>query len=617
MQRRRAQLLLAGGILFAALAKASDGPRRPAPKGGPASTTTAPPAARSLTASLSRATDLAKTPPVERPAAAHTISLPPAPRPPPPARLPLVAACSGAPNPLPPPHPHPACDGAPAPERLTILHVGDTHGHWHPYLRGHSPFAYLRALADRRREETGGRALFLDAGDDLEKGALAEYRSGGEATVAMLDQLGLDARTIGNHDFGYGVESVLRQATTTSYDLLASNLAFAPPLGSAFGDFRGKRTAVYQIGCVRVGIFGLAINGYDETDERVDAPYLGVFDQRHDPGDPDRYVGVATELVKELREREGADYVIGLNHLGATRDKLLIDEVPGLDLVISAHDHTPIEGYMAGRYGVAVNTGSFIGDWSKPLVGEVAVEIDPRTKSGRLLSAEAYEVGSLGRFDEGVEAEARRLLACFAPDANEVIGELVAPLGSGNHGEWTPVFDAALLKRFPDADALLYEAWTWAGVFKGTLFPGNVTPQHVLDSMFVEHQRPGGPGFSAFVAVPVGGAALAEICKARLSEPETWKKVRRVCPKLESIEPGKTYRLVIERRPLHAPGYVLETIPEGFPRPEEAVGPAAEAYEIFVDYARDRGRQCLAIDADVKTRCFGASVAADETTARR
>jgi hypothetical protein len=604
-------------VLTAALAKASDAPRRAAPKQDASATATKDATPRALTASLSRATDIGKGPPVTRPVAALTVSLPPAPKPPPRARLPLVASCPGAENPLPPPHTHPGCDGAPAPERVTILHIGDTHGHWHPYLHGHSPFAYLRALADRKRAETGGRALFLDAGDDLEKGALAEYRSGGEATVAMLDQLGLDTRTIGNHDFGYGVESVLRQSETPAYDLLASNLAFAPPKGTVPGEFRGKRTVVYQVGCVRVGVFGLAINGYDETDERVDAPYLGVFDQRHDPGDPDRYVGVAAALVKELRERDGADYVIGLNHLGAMRDKPLIDEVPGLDLVISAHDHTPIKGYMAGRYGIAVNTGSFIGDWSKPLVGEIEVEIDPRTKSSRLLSAEQVEVGSLGRFDEGVEAEARRLRSCFAPDADEVVGELVAPFGSGNHGEWTPVFDAALRKRFPSADALLYEAWTWAGVFKGTLFPGNVTPQNVLDAMFVEHQRPGGAGFSAFVEVPVKGSVLAEICKAKLAEPESWKKVRRVCPKPEAIEPEKGYRLVIERRPLHAPAYVLDGIPEGFPRPEDAVGQAAEAYEIFLDYARDRGRQCLAIDADVKTRCFGATVAADETAARR
>jgi 5'-nucleotidase len=607
VQRRRVQFILVGGVFFAAFAHgATDtrtGPRTPA-SATTSPATAGPTGARTLAPSAARA-PAPPAPRVERPASALTVSLPPAPKAPPPPRLPQVARCAGAMNPL-PTHARARCDGTPGPERVRILHVGDMHGHWHPYLHGHSPFSYLRAFADARRAASGGRTLFLDAGDDLEKGALGEYRSSGEATVAMLDQLGLDARTIGNHDFGYGVESVLRQAESPVYDLLASNLTYAPPKASALGEFKAKRTVVYQVGCVRIGVFGISINGYDETDERVDAPYLGVFEQKHDPGDTDRYVGVATELVKELRERDGVDFVIGLNHLGATRDKLLIDGVPGLDLVISAHDHTPIKGYMAGRYGIAVNSGTFIGDWSKPAVGEIEFEIDPRTRTGRLLSAEQFEISSLGRFDEGVEAEVKRLQACFAPDANEEVGDLVTPMGSANQGEWTPVFDAALKKRFPDADALLYEAWTWASVFKGSIFPGNVSAQNVLDAMFVEHQRPGGPGFNAFVEVPVKGAVLAEICKAPLAEPESWKKVRRVCPKAEEIDDAKTYRLVIERRPLHAPSFVLDKVPEGFPRPEEALGPAAEAYELFLDYARDRGRQCLAIDADVKGRCFGA-----------
>ncbi len=605
VQRRRAQLLFVGALFVAALSRGATGAGQRAPGRSSATpSTTTPPALVSAPPSAKGAGAPAASPSGDRANRLHPFSASAVSKSPPP-RLAQVARCGGAPTPLPAPHARPICEGNPSSERLRILHVGDMHGHWQPYLHGHSPFAYLRAFADDQRRESAGRLLFLDAGDDLEKGALAEYRSSGEASVAMLDQLGLDARTLGNHDFGYGVASVLAQSASSVHDVLGSNLVYAPTDGSP-GEFRAKRTVVYAIGCVRVGVFGLTINPYDETDERVDEPYLGVFAQRHDPASADRYVGVATELVSELRERDGADFVIGLDHLGAALDKQLIDGVPGLDLVISAHDHVAIQGYMAGRHGIAVDSGSFLGAEKNARVGVVDVEIDLRTKDWRLVSADQRAVGSLGRVDAAVDAEARRLTECFAPDAEEPVADLAAPLSSPDLGAWLPVFDAALKKRFPSADALLYEAWAWGGVFKGSLPAGHVTPQSVLDAMFVEHERSGGAGFTAFVEVPVTGGTLAEMCKAKLAEPDGWKKVRRLCPPFDAIALDRTYRLVVERRPLHAPTSVLDAVPEGFPREEAALGPPAEAYEIFLDYARDRGRQCLAIDADVKTRCFGA-----------
>src|SRR5439155_14262732 len=134
-----------------------------------------------------------------------------------------------------------------------------------------------------------------------------------------------------------------------THELLASNLRYLPTPG-AEPSFAARRTTVFEVGCARIGVFGLVINGYDESDERIDAPYLGVFAQEHDEG-ADRYVSTAAALVKELRETQKVDAVIAVDHLGAYRDRMLIDQVPGLDLVISAHDHMALNGASSGRHG--------------------------------------------------------------------------------------------------------------------------------------------------------------------------------------------------------------------------------------------------------------------------
>lgn len=494
-----------------------------------------------------------------------------------------------------PPTPRPtrefaACDPTRSIEKLTIVHTSDMHGHFHPYLsNGRSPFAVLRAYAERRRVETGNRALFVDAGDAIEKGSLAEIRSRGDATVALLDQLGLDARTLGNHDFAWGLESVKKQVASTAHAVLASNLAGTD----------AKRTVVFDVGCVRVGLFGLVINQYDETDERIDAPYLGTFAQEHDPGDADRYVGVASALARELREEHKADVVIGVNHLGIARDRAIIDSVPGIDLVVSAHDHQALNGYVQGKYGVLVATGTFVGARTDARVGDVSLEIDLKTRAVKLSSAGSARLEDLRDLDTTVQAEVERVQKTFAPDADTPIAEIDAPLGPYQLDTINQIFDGALRLKFPEASAFLYEAWTYGGIVRGELPRGPITPQMLADFAFSERQRVGGPGFTAFVPIEVTGKLLREVCAATLRE-NTNQRVHRVCP-TTPLDDDARYTLVIERRPLHAPHLAFVTPPALVPPAAE--DNAVEAMDLLIDYARARGKLCKALDKDVQTSC--------------
>lgn len=505
--------------------------------------------------------------------------------------------CAQTPSPLPASAHRAACEPGRAVERVSLLHVGDTHGHFHSYLSGNrSPYAVLRGLVERRRLETGGRVLFLDAGDALEKGSLAELRTQGAATLDLLDRLGLDARTIGNHDFAWGLPSVVRQLQAP-HPVLGSNLhPTALPEQVAF-----KRTLVFEIGCVRVGLFGLVTNPYDETDDRYDGPYLGAVAQEHDHADADRYVNLAAALTRELREEQKVDVVVALDHLGLARDRLLVDTVAGLDLVISAHDHVAIPGPVQGRHGVLVSTGAWLGGRSEARVGETTLEVDPKTKTARVVSAAAHKLEEQRDLDPKLQAEVDRVLACHAKDAEEPLAELESPLGPWQIDTWTSMLDAALRARFPQANALFYEAWAWNGIVRGELPRGPVSAQALADFAFSERQKVGGPGFTAFEELVVDGNTLAELCAAWLREPSVGQRMHRVCPGL--IEPHKTYRLVIERRALHAPHLAFVSIPKTWPKPPVDESAAVEAYEVLTEYARARGKSCKALDRDAPAAC--------------
>jgi len=483
----------------------------------------------------------------------------------------LLDRCDGEPPALPERRAFAACDATKSVEKLTILHVSDMHGHIHPYLgNSRAPFAVLRAFADRKRAESGNRVLFVDAGDDLEKGSLIELRSRGEVTVHLLDHLGLDARTLGNHDFAWGEASVRKQVASPSHAVIASNIG-VPDV---------KRTAVFEVGCVRVGLFGIVINPYDETDERIDAPYLEKFAHEHDPGDADRYVSIATTLVRELRDEQKVDVVIGVDHLGLVRDKAIADAVPGIDLIVSAHDHQSLNGYAQGKFAPLVATGTFLGGKNDARVGEATLEIDLETRQVRLTSARSTRLEELRDLDASVQAEVERLQRCFAPDADTPVAELDAPLGPYQLDALNSLFDAALRAKFPEASAFVYEAWTYGGIVRGDLPRGPITPQMIADFAYSERQRAGGPGFTAFQPMVVTGADLRALCSAPLRE-STNQRMHRVCP--SAIDDAGKYTVVLERRPLFAPNLAFTAPPSLTPTGDEY---AVEAMDLLIDYAR-------------------------------
>lgn len=562
-----------------------------------------------------RPTSLATPPKAAAPSstpevAVDSASVLPAPPVPPPSKAPVVskapakpasplAHCPGVDAVPPPAKTFATCAGDRTHETVTLVFVTDMHAHVHRYLPGkRSPLSVLRAFVARRRVETGGRVLFVDGGDDLEKGALLDAWSDGAATVHLIDHLGLDARTLGNHDFAYGTQSVLAQTQTTAFPVLASNVD-GPP------GFAAKRTVILDVGCAKIGLFGLLLPPYDERDEIHDVPYLGAFATHHD--EDGRYPRLAEALAKELRAA-GADAVIALDHLGMVRDRPILDEAASVDLVLSGHDHFHLGGQpLRGKFGVLVDGGSFLpgqGDANgEAHVDEITVDVDLEKHTAKLLGTKTHRLADLADLDVDLEAEVERMQACFAKGTDEPIADLAFPVRAGAPAVWAPIVTAALQRRFPKADAWLFERASFGGIAKEDLSEGPVTAQGLAHFAYVEKQAPGGPGFTALVPVTLGGRALQALCTAPTYT--TWNlRVERHCP--ETIDESASYQLVIQRRLLHAPGRAFSRIPAGFPDAGHVDHGAVEVRDLLIDHAKARGAACLFLDRDQPAPCRAA-----------
>lgn len=214
-------------------------------------------------------------------------------------------------------------------ESLLILHTNDLHG------RG-EVFGKLATLVNQYRD-SDHQVLLLDAGDTFHGIPFATVPQGA-SMVSLMNAVGYDAMTAGNHDFNYGQDRLVALDGLTDFPILAANVYKAD--GSRLLD---AYTLVEMDGFT-VGIFGLA------TPETLFKTH------------PNNVTGLtfanpvseAAAIVEELSEV--ADVIIAIGHLGideeteySARSVAVATEVDGLHVFIDGHSHDLLEdGMMAG-----------------------------------------------------------------------------------------------------------------------------------------------------------------------------------------------------------------------------------------------------------------------------
>ncbi|WP_342378538.1 bifunctional metallophosphatase/5'-nucleotidase [Myxococcus stipitatus] len=222
---------------------------------------------------------------------------------------------------------------ASARQQLTVLYVADLHAQLraHPELfwrdgqeriEEAGGFARVAAAIHRIRAERGGEVLVLDAGDTIQ-GSGAAALTEGRALIAPLNALGLDGAVPGNWEVVYGPTVLRERAREMKHPLFAANVRDAHSGERLFPPYLLK-----QVGGVKVTVVGF-------TDP--DVP------RRQPPGYSQglRYDGPEElpSLVREVREREGAQVVLLMSHVGLAKAVGLAARVPGVDVHLSSDTH--------------------------------------------------------------------------------------------------------------------------------------------------------------------------------------------------------------------------------------------------------------------------------------
>lgn len=214
------------------------------------------------------------------------------------------------------------------PVTVTFLHVNDVYEI--APKRGKGGFAPLMTLLEGERA-AAAHSVTTFGGDLLSPSVLSGLTKG-EQMIELTNAVGVDLAVPGNHEFDFGPEIATARFAASDYPWLAANVRTAD--GEPLDGTADSR--MIEVGGFRIGFFGL-ISPETAT---LSSPGPGI--RFEDP------LAVARRVTGELREA-GADLVVALTHLGFQRDRELLRQVEGLDIVLGGHDHEPITFYEGGK----------------------------------------------------------------------------------------------------------------------------------------------------------------------------------------------------------------------------------------------------------------------------
>lgn len=217
--------------------------------------------------------------------------------------------------------------------QLTILHTNDWHSRIEPFGSGSNKglggAAQRANLIARIRQQTP-HVILLDAGDIFQGTPYFNFFQG-ELEYRLMNAMGYDAATIGNHDFDAGMEALQKQAKNAQFPLVNINYNTKDtPL-----DGYVKNYTIIQRGKIKIGVFGVGIM----LDGLVPGSLIGKL-QYNDP------VPLAQKTAEHLKNKEKCHYVICLSHLGYKyendniSDEKLAQKTSHIDLIIGGHTHT-------------------------------------------------------------------------------------------------------------------------------------------------------------------------------------------------------------------------------------------------------------------------------------
>jgi len=261
-------------------------------------------------------------------------------------------------------------------EKIIILYENDVHC----AVEGYAKLAAMQEELAQTNPHVG----VVSCGDFIQGGSLGAI-SKGEYIVNIMNLVGYDAVAPGNHEFDYKIDRLLELTGMLEAPVTCSNFSSTADNHTIFEPY-----VMVSYGDTNVAYIGITTP--DTLTSSTPSQFIGTNGEYIYTFNGDK-LAAAVQSAINAAQNAGADYIIGLAHLG-TEDvyeqwstQTLVKNTSGFDVILDGHSHSAIENMQlkdkSGETVYVSSTGTKFANIGK-------LTLDGETITTELIPADEY-----------------------------------------------------------------------------------------------------------------------------------------------------------------------------------------------------------------------------------
>lgn len=252
----------------------------------------------------------------------------------------------------------------------------------------------------RQQRAVHPNMLLVDGGDRFSGNVYVDNAvERGLPMIALMNAVGYDLATLGNHEFDYGQKELKKRLEEMNFPVICANVrAEESELGQLPGYYMLDKAGIRF--CF---VSMIEIDGRNRI-PATNPAHLENISFRHFSGSAEEYKRLKGEC----------DIFLALTHLGYTADSILAVSMPELDVIIGGHSHTLLQEPKVVNNVLITQAGSYLN-----YAGVTTLKF-----KGKQLIDKSFEVVKLdtvGAPDEEIAGMVKDF--CNRPEFLEKVGE--------------------------------------------------------------------------------------------------------------------------------------------------------------------------------------------------
>jgi len=340
-------------------------------------------------------------------------------------------------------------------------------------------YASISALKQDMKAKTD--YVSLVSSGDFAQGATIGALSKGDTIINIMNQVGYDVVTLGNHEFDYQMKQLIKLTDKLACPVVSTNFMNLETKKSVFPGYTMKKYGDKKVAFIGITTPESITKSTPAYFQDEDGKY--IYDFCNDKTGIALYTRVQKTI--NIAKKAGADYVVALAHLGTDgttniwTSTSVINNTTGIDVMLDGHSHSTYATNTVkdkeGKDVVVSSTGTKFAN-----IGELLI-----TKDGKI-STQLVSLKEYTKTDSAVKAYIAEVQAAYKAQTEKVIGKTTVDLttlntetkkravrtAETNLGD----FCADALRNVLDADVAIMNG----GGIRADVAKGDITYNHLL-----------------------------------------------------------------------------------------------------------------------------------------